>query len=38
MDRQLLTVGQSHVYVVVTDQDGLQTIERVPLPAALTEG
>jgi hypothetical protein len=38
MDRHLLTVGQSHVYVVITDQDGLQTIERVPLPAALTEG
>jgi hypothetical protein len=34
-NRHLLTVGRAHVYVVHTDDDGLQTIERYPIPARL---
>jgi hypothetical protein len=31
-DRHLLTIGDAHLYVIHTDSDGLQTIERVALP------
>jgi hypothetical protein len=34
-NRHLLTVGRAHVYIVHTDADGLQTIERHPVPAGL---
>lgn len=35
-NRHLLTVGRAHLYIVVTDSDGLQTVERVPMPGAIT--
>ena len=31
-DRHIIAVGQRHVHVVYTDSDGLQTLERYPLP------
>jgi hypothetical protein len=34
-DRHLLAVGRAHAYVVHTDGDGLQRLERHPVPAAL---
>lgn len=34
-ERHLLAVGRAHAYVVHTDEDGLQRIERHPIPGAL---
>jgi hypothetical protein len=31
-NRQVLALGQRHVYVVATDEDGLQAVERHRLP------
>lgn len=31
--RRLIAVGARHIHVVFTDEDGLETIERLPLPA-----
>lgn len=35
-NRHLLTVGRTHLYVVSTDSDGLQTVERIPMPSGIT--
>jgi len=32
-DRRLVAVGRSHVYLVASDDDDLQTLERYPMPS-----